>query len=85
MPLRTQKVSIDFGLGVDEFTDRKLVKEGKLIKAENVHFDGSKNVQKRAGFRTQVMHDLEGNPIDAPNNVFKYKNSPIVFSNNKIY
>tara|TARA_R100000808_G_C2155477_1_gene168160 strand:+ start:21016 stop:24486 length:3471 start_codon:yes stop_codon:yes gene_type:complete len=85
MPLRTQKVSIDFGLGVDEFTDRKLVKEGKLIKAENVHFDGSKNVQKRAGFRTQVMHDLEGNPIEAPESIAKYKEQPVIFTANKVY
>ena len=85
MPLKTQKLSIDFGLGVDEFTDRKLVKEGKLIRAENITFNGNKKIQKRAGFRPQGMHDLDGVPIESPDNLFKYEGKPLIMSKNNIY
>ena len=85
MALKTQKIGIDFGLGVDEFTDRKLVKEGRLLKAENLVFREGRTIEKRNGYDGEVMNDLDGAPVEPATNIHEYKNSPVVFSKNNIY
>jgi hypothetical protein len=86
MALKTQKVTIDFGLGLDEYTDPKLVKEGKLLRAENVVFNSAKKIQKRNGFESVSMLEVNtGTPIDEPREIFSHKRNPVVVSKNKLY
>jgi hypothetical protein len=83
--IQTQKISIDFGLGVDEFTDRKLVKEGKLLKAENISFTKAKTIAKRNGFSPLSNLDISGEIIQEPKKICSFREKPVVFSEEKVY
>ena len=85
MPVKTKKISIDFGLGVDEFTDRKLVKEGKLLKAENISFTKAKTIAKRNGFSPLSNLDISGEIIQEPKKICSFREKPVIFSDEKVY
>jgi hypothetical protein len=86
MALKTKNVALDFGLGVDEYTDPKMVKPGKLLRAENVAFNSAKKIEKRNGYKPVSMIEAEtGMRIDRPLEIHTLKNNPIVFSKNKLY
>ena len=86
MAVKTQNISIDFGLGIDEFTDPKMVKEGKLLRARNVVFDEAKKISKRNGFKEVAMNETDtGIPMKDPKEIFKHNEKPVVFSKNKLY
>jgi hypothetical protein len=85
MPVKTKKISIDFGLGVDEFTDRKLVKEGKLLKAENISFTKAKTIAKRNGFSPLSNLDISGEIIQEPKKICSFREKPVIFSEEKVY
>jgi hypothetical protein len=85
MALKSRRVSIDFGFGADEFTDRKLVLNSKLIKAENITLNKPKTISKREGYKFSGDETMDGEVIDPPMNIFDYNNNPVIMSANKVY
>ena len=80
MALKSKRVSIDFGFGADEFTDRKLVLNSKLIKAENITLNKPKTISKREGYKFSGDETMDGEVIDPPMNIFDYNNNPVIMT-----
>ena len=85
MALKSRRVSIDFGFGADEFTDRKLVLNSKLIRAENITLNKPKTISKREGYKFSGDETMDGEIIDPPMNIFNYNDNPVIMSANRVY
>ena len=83
--LQDQVLPIDFGQGIDNKTDPKLVVPGKLLRLENAVFDKAKRITKRNGYDELPLTISGGGTISNPKMLETFKDELLTADGSSLY
>lgn len=85
MPLQKQTVAVNFGNGVDNKTDEKLIVMGKLKTLENGVFKKFGRIDKRNGYQLLSSMIVGGSSLTSGSALAQFKDELLQFNKQKLY